>query len=326
MPLVSVITPFYNTAEYLGECIEGVLAQTLGDFEYVLVDNASTDGSLEIARSWAGKDARIRVVHFDELLRQIPNYNRALRCADPRARYCKLAQADDVLLPRCLEDMVAVAESDPEVSMVGAYTLVQNRVFLDGLDYYERILDGNDLCRRYLLDGRYVFGNPTTQLYRMADVQARPAFYDEASVIADADAAVRLLIGRKFGFVHQVLSFTRRSNDSISEASKDYNINIITRRMLLETYGQALLDGATYQRRRVVLARRHYRVLGEGLLKRRGAPFWELHRNGLQRVGLRIAKPAVIAGAIVVLLRWGLDLLTTARLLGTYARRRQGVR
>ena len=48
-PLVSVVTPFYNTADYLGECIESVLRQTYENWGYVLVDNCSTDGLSEIA-------------------------------------------------------------------------------------------------------------------------------------------------------------------------------------------------------------------------------------------------------------------------------------
>ena len=49
---ISVVTPFYNTAPYLAQCIESVLAQTHRNFEYVLVDNQSTDGSAEIAASY----------------------------------------------------------------------------------------------------------------------------------------------------------------------------------------------------------------------------------------------------------------------------------
>ena len=59
-PLVSVLTPFYNTAPYLAECIESVLAQTRGDFEYLLVDNCSTDGSDDIAAGYAARDPRIQ--------------------------------------------------------------------------------------------------------------------------------------------------------------------------------------------------------------------------------------------------------------------------
>ena len=61
-PLVSIVTPVYNEAEYLAECIESVLAQSYQNWEYTIVDNCSKDGSAEIARHYAGKDRRIRLV------------------------------------------------------------------------------------------------------------------------------------------------------------------------------------------------------------------------------------------------------------------------
>src|SRR5207253_3419947 len=57
-PLVSVVTPFYNTAKYLAQCIEGVLTQSYPEFEYILLDNCSTDGSREIAQIYARQDPR----------------------------------------------------------------------------------------------------------------------------------------------------------------------------------------------------------------------------------------------------------------------------
>ena len=303
MPTVSVITPFHNTAKYLRECIESVLAQTLEDFEYLLVDNASTDGSLEIAQEYARRDSRIRVVHFDELVPQIPNYNRALRLVDPQTRYCKMVQADDAIMPRCLEDMVALADSDEAIGLVGAYTILQHYVFLDGLDYYERVVDGDDLCRRYFLDGPYIFGNPTSQLFRTADVLAMDPFFDEHSLSADADTAVRLVLGRKFGFVHQVLSFARRDNESISSAHKAFNINILTRRVLLEKYGRKVLDADTFEQRRKTFRRRHYQVLGEGWLARQGTEFWDFHREGLAEAGLAISRKGLAAGVMLTLMR-----------------------
>ncbi|HWH03492.1 MAG TPA: glycosyltransferase family 2 protein, partial [Gemmatimonadales bacterium] len=67
-PLVSVVTPVYNTGKYLAECIESVLAQTFTDFEYVILDNASTDDSPEIIARYARRDPRIRVVRNERLL------------------------------------------------------------------------------------------------------------------------------------------------------------------------------------------------------------------------------------------------------------------
>ena len=63
-PLVSVVTPFYNTRDYLAECIESVLRQTYTNWEYILVDNFSTDGSSEIAKHYADKyPDKIRLIH-----------------------------------------------------------------------------------------------------------------------------------------------------------------------------------------------------------------------------------------------------------------------
>jgi len=320
MAYVSVVTPVYNTAEYLAECITSVLSQTRGDFEYLIVDNASTDGSGEIAEEFAKHDARIRVVHFEKHLPQIPNYNRALRLTEPTARFCKIAQADDVLLPRCLEDMLSVAETDHGITLVGAYCILQNYVFLDGLDFYERVIDGVELCRRYMLGGPFIFGNPTSHLYRMIDIQESPNFYSESSPIADADAAVRLLLRGKFGFVHQTLSFSRRTNDSISTRNKDYDIDTLTRRMILEMYGGYCLDSSTLKTLRRRWSGRHNRVLAEGWLFRYGHPFWDLHSAGLAEAGLKISWFRVFGAFLVVVLRYFANLEGTIRRLAAWFR------
>lgn len=77
-PLVSVLTPFYNTASYLAQCIESVLAQSYTEFEYMLIDNCSTDGSSEIAETYAGRDPQIRMFRRSQLVPQLRNYNDAL--------------------------------------------------------------------------------------------------------------------------------------------------------------------------------------------------------------------------------------------------------
>jgi len=60
-PFVSVITPVYNGEKYLAECIESVLGQTYAAWEYIIVNNCSSDRTLEIAQSYARQDSRIRI-------------------------------------------------------------------------------------------------------------------------------------------------------------------------------------------------------------------------------------------------------------------------
>ena len=119
IPLVSVVTPFYNTRDFLAECIESVLHQTYTNYEYILVDNCSTDGSSDIAKQYAARfPDKIRLLHTESFLSQVQNYNFALSCISPQSKYCKIVQADDWIFPDCLRSMVEVAEAHPNVGIV----------------------------------------------------------------------------------------------------------------------------------------------------------------------------------------------------------------
>src|SRR5262245_31857802 len=184
---VSVITPVYNEEGHLAECIESVLAQTYDNWTYTIVDNCSTDRSLEIARQYAARDPRIRVVENHEFVRALANFNRALRHVQPESQYCKFVLADDWIYPECLERMVAVAEANPSVGLVGAYALEGTKVSLAGLPYDQHVLMGREACRRHLLDGLHIFGTQTSVLYRADFVRATDAFFNESNVQADTE-------------------------------------------------------------------------------------------------------------------------------------------
>ena len=112
-PLVSIVTPVYNEEEHLAECIESVLAQTYQNWDYTIVDNCSTDRSLEIALWYAAKDSRIRVHANKQFLNMLANHNVAVRQISPVSKYCKVVLADDWIFPECLERMVTVGEAYP---------------------------------------------------------------------------------------------------------------------------------------------------------------------------------------------------------------------
>src|SRR5690606_33082192 len=78
MALVSVVTPVYNGAKYLRECIESVLAQSYGDLEHVILDNASSDETRDIAEEYARADRRIRIFANERTVPMVENWNRAL--------------------------------------------------------------------------------------------------------------------------------------------------------------------------------------------------------------------------------------------------------
>src|SRR4051812_18109642 len=116
-PVVSVVTPVFNGERYLVECIDSVLAQTFREWEYVIVDNCSSDRTLEIARRYAAADSRIRVFTTQEFVGAIENHHRAFALISPHSLYCKVVSADDWIFPDCLRRMVAIAESHPTVGI-----------------------------------------------------------------------------------------------------------------------------------------------------------------------------------------------------------------
>src|SRR4030042_3121390 len=132
MTSVSVVTPVYNGERYLPDCIESVLRQTYRDWEYVIVDNCSQDETPEIARRYAGRDNRIRIVTNTHFVGVIENHNIAFSNISPQAKYCKVVQADDWLYPECLEKFVAISEKNPSVFLVSAYRMDDAHVGLKG--------------------------------------------------------------------------------------------------------------------------------------------------------------------------------------------------
>lgn len=110
-PLVSVLMTCYNREKFLAAAIESVLWQTFTDFELIIVDDRSTDRSVEIANQYASRDARIRVVLNETNLGQFNNRNYAMTLA--RGKYIKYHDSDDLMYPHCLAVMVAPMEAEP---------------------------------------------------------------------------------------------------------------------------------------------------------------------------------------------------------------------
>lgn len=110
-PTVTVAITSYNRATYIASSIESVLAQTFQDFELLIVDNQSTDGSAAIARTYAARDPRIRLVVNETNIGQFPNRNLAASLA--RGRFLKYHDSDDLLYPHCLETMVRLLDAEP---------------------------------------------------------------------------------------------------------------------------------------------------------------------------------------------------------------------
>lgn len=119
VPRVSVVLPVYNAEPYVAEAMESLLAQSLGDFELIAIDDGSTDGSPRILAGFAGRDRRVRVI-ARENRGLAATLNEGITLAT--AAYVAIMNADDIALPDRLAKEAAFLDAHPEVAAVGSQT------------------------------------------------------------------------------------------------------------------------------------------------------------------------------------------------------------
>lgn len=120
MPAISVVMPVYNTKDYVAKAIQSILDQTFRDFEFLIIDNGSTDGSGTIIDQFAQKDARIRVIRNEKNVFIAEARNCAL--AQAKGEYLYLIDSDDWVLPDMLEVMYSRAKRfDAQYVVAGYY-------------------------------------------------------------------------------------------------------------------------------------------------------------------------------------------------------------
>jgi glycosyltransferase involved in cell wall biosynthesis len=286
-PLVSVVTPFYNTREYLAECIESVLKQTHSNWEYVLVNNRSTDGSEQIAQRYVHRfPEKICLVHTPSFLTRVQNYNLALAQISPHSKYCKMVQADDWIFPECLQSMVEVAEAHPKVAIVAAYELEGSWISLDGLPYPSPETPGREVGRLFFQKNVQLFGSPTSLMFRSDIVRQRnPGFYDERHApFEDPHACFDILLNWNFGFVHQVLTFSRRDNESTLLRIRPYRFDLFSRLAKVLAQGRNYLSEDEYRYFLKDAQKAYFYFLGRSVLKGKDADFWRFHRESLASI------------------------------------------
>lgn len=171
-PRVSVCVPVYNGEAFIADTLRSILTQTYGEFELLVTDNRSTDGTVAIVRSFA--DPRVRLVINETNLGAVGNFNRAL--AEARGGRVKIVCADDLLGPTCLAEQMAALDAEPGAVLVcSARRIVDHR----GRAWMVRRfpgrtgrVEGREAITRAIRTGTNAFGEPV-------------------AVLLDRDAAIR---------------------------------------------------------------------------------------------------------------------------------------
>ena len=120
-PEVSVVMSVYNGEKYLGEAVQSILNQTFKDFEFIIVDDGSTDHSLEIIQQYAQNDNRIRIVINEENMGLSGSLNKGIELA--QGEYIARMDADDISLPERFARQASFMESHPEIGICGTWVM-----------------------------------------------------------------------------------------------------------------------------------------------------------------------------------------------------------
>lgn len=241
IPAVSILVPTYNGATYLGACLASILAQTLADWELIVVDDCSTDSTLEIAQSYAADDARIRILRNRKNLGLVGNWNRCVEVS--RGNWVKFVFQDDFLSPTCLEEMLAQVTVETWLAVCRRQFVYQDDISDATRRYYEGHLDTEKLfgagttyvgpeavCSAAIsFFGVNFFGEPTATLIRREAFARYGAFDPSLSMICDTEYWVRLASRHGYTYVPKTLASFRvhsRSTSAMHFARRQFRMEL----------------------------------------------------------------------------------------------------
>jgi hypothetical protein len=157
----------------------------------------------------------------------------------------------------------------------------------DVIPFKTSVVSGREICRHSLLGGRYIFGSPSSLLLRSNVVRERERFYNEEHLHADTEACYDVLRDHDFGFIHEVLTYTRKHVASITSAVRRQGTWLPDHTAMLVKYGPTYLSEEEFEKRLGQMLRRYNRRLVRSTLRGRpfrNADFVEHHRRMLDEI------------------------------------------
>ncbi|MFN0118601.1 MAG: glycosyltransferase [Elusimicrobiota bacterium] len=218
MPQISVVMTVYNGMPFLKESVQSILKQTFQDFEFIIVDNLSTDGSVEYLESI--QDKRVRLFKNKENMGQTKALNFGILQAT--APYVARMDADDISLPYRFEKQIQCMETAPEVGVLGGWheEIDENGRHLKTVRFPT---DSHYLRACALSDGNltpYILSHPTVIMRK--DVLLKTGLYNEhIQVSQDFDLWFRFLRISQIKNLSLVVLKYRKNSNSVSHRKSD---------------------------------------------------------------------------------------------------------
>jgi GT2 family glycosyltransferase len=217
----TVLMAVHNGEPYVRETVRSVLDQTFDDFEFVVVDDASTDGTARTVEEFG--DDRIRLLRNEHNLGQVPSLNRGLR--ESRGEYVARIDADDACLPTRLARQVDVLDSEPRVGLVGTWMQAVDEEGRPLARLEKRLEDYVDLVYHTLIMRVYV-SHPAS-MYRREPVLALGGYDETTGPSEDKDLWRKLVLQRwEARIVPEILVHYRLHDHQLSQTRAEYQRRI----------------------------------------------------------------------------------------------------
>ncbi|QDV69522.1 Putative glycosyltransferase EpsH [Rosistilla carotiformis] len=273
-PVVSVLVTVYNREQYLQATLDSILQSSFSDFEIVVVDDGSSDGSLDIARKAAQSDPRIRVQTNPSNLGDYGNRMQAASLA--RGKYLKYVDSDDLIYPHGLQVMVDALQRYPDAALALAHSMPED------ISPYPWYLDSIEAYRKHFLGRGCMSCGPTGAIIRRDAFDAVGGFRKQWGVLSDSELWYRLAAEYPVVLLPPGLVWWRRhdaqefTKDDASDVymRRGYELDIAALRCncpLSEIERNQAID----------LKKKQYarRIISLALRKRRVRKAWRLYRD-----------------------------------------------
>jgi glycosyltransferase involved in cell wall biosynthesis len=210
IPPISVLLAVYNGGRYLRAAVDSILTQTLADFEFIIIDDGSTDGSSAVLAEYAAKDSRIRLVSRpNKGLTATLNEGLALA----RGEFLARMDADDTALPPRFERQIAYLREHPECVLVGSRVMLVDPEGLPIRPWCHQ-LEHTEIDAAHLNRGWPVV-HPAVMM-RTDAVRKVGAYRDQYNTLEDLDLFLRLAEVGKLANLPEILLHYRQHFDSVT--------------------------------------------------------------------------------------------------------------
>jgi glycosyltransferase involved in cell wall biosynthesis len=232
-PLVTICIPVYNGEKFILDALGSIAGQSYVNFECHIINNASTDRTSELVKEYIKNDDRFELHDHKEFVDLVSNWNRTVEHISKEAKYFKVVQADDILLPDSIVTHVDLMEKYPDAGIASSYRIVGNYVYGTGIDFLEgEIHDGKQMLLKHLKGQAEITGSITQLFFRVSTLKQVPGYpeiFNPENFHVDTRLAFEMFLISDLAFAFRVLSYTRRHEQAAT----------ITKVELLNTYIQA---------------------------------------------------------------------------------------